>query len=245
MTLGVAMTVLAVMAQAAPAVRGVVLDASSKQPIAGASVLIVQSGDVTQGRVVSADRFGKFAIADLGAGGYRVRAEHAGYLAGPLASIDVPSDGAVPEVTLTLTPTAVISGRVTDAYGDPAARVVVRAYVAAHLAAEARTNDLGEYRLFDLAPGDYIVSAAQTPGPAIQGNSILTPSSPCPDCVGEGVGRTSLPLASGGFIDPRALSKDSPMTVFYPGTVDRRAALPIKAAAGAHIEAIDLQLISR
>jgi hypothetical protein len=134
---------------------------------------------------------------------------------------------------------------VTDAYGDPAPRVVVRAYVARRLAAEARTNDLGEYRLFDLAPGDYVVAAQQDPGPVIQGNWILTPSSTCPDCVGEGVGRTSLPLASGGFIDPRALSTDSPTTVFYPGTADRRAALPIKAAAGAHIEAIDLQLVSR
>ena len=57
----------------------------------------------------------------------------------------------------------------------------------------------------------------------------------------------SLPglLATGAFIDPRALTGPAYPQVFFPGTTDRSAAGPVKVAAGARVEGIDLQLIAR
>src|SRR5712692_8135084 len=59
-------------------------------------------------------------------------------------------------------------GRVLDEFGDPAGDVQVAALRSEfargrrHLraAAQARTNDIREYRLFDLSPGQYYVSAS-------------------------------------------------------------------------------------
>jgi hypothetical protein len=52
-------------------------------------------------------------------------------------------------------------------------------------------------------------------------------------------------LATGAFIDPRALTGQVYPPVFFPGTTDRSAAGPVTVAAGARVEGIDLRLIVR
>ena len=72
---------------------------------------------------------------------------------------------------------AVITGRITDEFGDPvpSARVTLmrqqfrqgqRTLTPAN---NATTNDIGEYRLFGLAPGQYYVSAMPQPGGIVAG----------------------------------------------------------------------------
>ena len=233
------------LAQTNVAIRGTVVDAATNQPVAGASVLMMRPESVAQALLATTDLRGRFVFTGVPPGAYRLRAERDDYVRSdvtPLANIG--PEGSVAGVTLTLTPTAVISGRVIDQYGDPASRVFVRASTT-RLVAEARTNDLGEYRLFGLPPGAYVISAERYPGPSIRGTAVQTPTPPCPDCPGEGVARMPLSgiLPSGGFIDPRALTGESYPTVYYPGTTDRSAATPVKAAAGARVEAIDLRLV--
>jgi hypothetical protein len=62
----------------------------------------------------------------------------------------------------------VISGKIVDADGDPMAGVGVTATIAGTQSPMARryspgasgtTNDLGEYRIADLRPGKYVVTA--------------------------------------------------------------------------------------
>ncbi len=245
-----------VLPQAPAAVRGVVIDAATKQPIAHASVLLIRPERLSQSMFATTDDRGRFAFANAAPAAYRLRAERDGYVRGDVsAAVAVEAGSAPPDVTLTLTPTAVISGRVTDEFGDPAPRVFVRA-LTTRMVAEARTNDLGEYRLFDLPPGAYVISAERYTAPSIQtdmqlprgrtmpGASLVTPTAPCPDCPGEG--RMSQPvsmlLAAGAFIDPRALANEASSAVYYPGTPDRSAATPVKAPAGARVDAIDLRL---
>ena len=66
-------------------------------------------------------------------------------------------------------PTAVISGRVTDEDGDPMSGVRVIAQkknpgkATRESAAAATTNDLGEYRLAGLFPGQYWIVAMPPP----------------------------------------------------------------------------------
>jgi hypothetical protein len=242
----------------AGSVRGVVIDAAKKRPVDGASVLLIRPDAPAQAAIATTDDRGRFIFTDVAPASYRLRAEHDGYLRGDLTSVVDVGEGESPDVTLTLTPTAVISGRVSDQFGEPASRVFVRALSPASgtLAAQARTNDLGEYRLFALPPGAYLVSAERYPGPTIEtnvqvgsrtlpGTRLVTRTPPCPDCPGEGQGMQLLssPLPTGSFIDPRALTGETYPTVFYPGTADRSAATPIKAAAGARIDAIDLTLV--
>lgn len=231
--------------QETAALRGVVTDDATKQPIAGASVILMRPEAVAAAVVVSTDARGQFVFEKVQPATYRLRAEHDAYVISDVATtVEVLSERPSPAVSLTLIPSAVISGRVTDEYGEPAARVYVRALVSAAVA-ETRTNDLGEYRLFGLRPGGYVISAERYAGPSIQGSFLQTPTAPCPDCRGEGWMRQSLSmlLPSGGFIDPRALTAQTYPTVFYPGTTDRTAATQVKAGPGARIDGIDLALV--
>jgi hypothetical protein len=74
-------------------------------------------------------------------------------------------DGEARSVTLRLDRTGVIVGRIVDEYGDPAVRASVRAarrsaYGGAPTTMSmAMTDDLGQFRLFDLRPGVYQLSA--------------------------------------------------------------------------------------
>ena len=234
--------------QDTPAIRGLVIDDGTKQPIAGASVILVRPDALAAAIVVSTDAVGRFAFEKVPPGTYRILAEHDDYVRSAVSEpIEVGSGDSVTNPTLTLTASAVISGRVIDEQGAPVSKIVVKALAGAVVAGQTRTNDLGEYRLFGLPPGAYIVSATRYPGPSIEGNFVQTPTPPCPDCPGEGTMRQSLTglLASGSFIDPRALTGQTYPEVFYPGTTERAAATPVKAGPGARIDGIDLQLVVR
>src|SRR5436305_6299474 len=76
------------------------------------------------------------------------------------------------DVMFRLTPAAVVVGRITDENGEPAAGVEVEALVEGKDDSfpdtlvvpikKAITNDLGEYRLYALPPGEYFLAAIDT-----------------------------------------------------------------------------------
>jgi hypothetical protein len=242
--------------QAPAGVRGVVVDAATHQPVAGASVLLVRPDALAQAAVTTTDVRGAFVFPTVAPASYRLRAERDDYVRGEWsAPVWVRANQAASDVTLSMIPTAVISGRVTDEHGEPVPKGYVRA-LTTRVVAEARTNDLGEYRLFGLAPGTYMISAERYGGPSIETNPqtagrtlsgavLVTPTPPCPDCPGEGMMQQPVAplLKTGAFIDPGALSRETYPTMFYPGTTDRSAATPVKAPAGARVEGIDLRLV--
>ena len=125
-------------------------------------------------------------------------------------------------------------------------KVYVRA-LATRVAAEARTNDLGEYRLFGLEPGTYVISAERYQGPSIQGARLNTPTPPCPDCRGEGT--MSMPLPACCRPAPSSILARSParstLRSSSPARTDRSAASPVKVTPGARVEGIDLSLVVR
>ena len=76
------------------------------------------------------------------------------------------SDGQSMAVTIRLQRTGAIAGRVLDEGGEPLARAQVRALrrdtysgnvASGGIGAHATTDDLGQFRLYDLQPGDYFV----------------------------------------------------------------------------------------
>ena len=143
--------------------------------VRGAEVRL--SGDLVS--QTETDDMGRYAFSELPAGRFFLNATKAGF-ATPIfstTSINLPvpfalADGQILDRTISLTRGGAITGQLVDEFGDPVAGAEMRVeryihgpggrYLAQHSAAVAAswtTNDLGEYRVFGLAPGEYLVSA--------------------------------------------------------------------------------------
>lgn len=242
-----------------------VVDAKTTAPVAFARVLFARAdGPLAQSVVVEADARGTFTAAAVPTGTYRVFAEHEAYVRGAWAApVSITAGRPVAGITITLIPTAVISGRISTETGEPAMKVFVRAHrmtaegPGADVLAEARTNDLGEYRLVGLEPGSYVVSAEPYAAPSIgpvempggrggpQGLQYIVPTPPCPDCRGEGRGMQAISQITnaGAFIHPFALTGRTYPRVYFPGTTEKADAKAITAEAGARLDSIDIRLV--
>lgn len=120
--------------------------------------------------IVTTDAGGQFR-AVLTPGRYDVRAERSGYLSTPagVAALSLIPGETLKDVTIKLTQHAVITGRVVDADGEPLAQVRVQCLRWTTMGPNGQrtlipqsssgTNDQGEYRIFGIVPGHYIVSA--------------------------------------------------------------------------------------
>lgn len=251
------------MVQGPTPVSGVVTDSETKAPVADVRVLLARTdARLTDSIVVLTDARGRFEIRSAPPGAYRVFAEHDEYLRKEHeAPITIVAGASAGTIAIALTPTAVISGRVVNEFGDPAAKINVRA-LSTKAVVEARTNDLGEYRLFGLPPGSYVIRAERFTGPAIQGTTYVVPTPPGPDSMGEGQSMTMAAtlLRTGGFIDPIALTgqtsvPDGPLNarargrtyppIYYPGTTEPGGAQPVAVTAGAQVSGIDFRLAAR
>ena len=244
---------------------GTVIDARTQAPLPFARVLFAKvDAPLAESIVVETDAQGRFSSATLPAGTYRVVAEHDDHLRGSYATpVSIAPGKAAERISIALVPTAVLAGRVFNEHGAPAPKVYVRAHrvhdnaVNAETVAESRTNDLGEYRLFGLAPGAYGISAEPYIAPSIGTVTLpgttagsnepryIVPTPPCPDCRGEGrfTQGLSVLLTSGAFIDPLALTGQSYPRVYFPGTVELAQAKAITAEPGARLEGLDLRLV--
>jgi protocatechuate 3,4-dioxygenase beta subunit len=185
---------LALAAQTKPqdacAIGGQVTNAATGEPVRRALVSlrrIDMSPGVTTIQVshtVVTDAAGQFALAGIAPGKYRLTAERNGFIATQYGSRGPGKTGALltleagqksSDLAMRLTPHGVIAGRVLDEEGDPVpgANVQVSRQVYAQgrkqlsRAGEASTNDLGEYRVFGLAPGRYFVSAGARQNPVL------------------------------------------------------------------------------
>ena len=223
-------------------VEGIVTRSGTAEPIARARVLVTSANAVNAPATLTrTGDTGRFAVPGLPAGQYRIAVERDGYVRG--ISIVAVTDRAATPASIALTPTSVITGRVVDAQGNPASRAFVRA-VAGKQTYEAQTNDLGEYRIFDLPPGQYVVSAAPYLPPRIEGTMLIRPSPPSPYAPGEGQAMLSLfrMVQAGDYIDAMALTREVYVPVYYPGTTDVSGAATLELRAGATLAGIDMNV---
>ena len=125
-------------------------------------------------RDVETDDNGAFDFARIPAGSYRISVPATnGFLALARAREAIVGDGQALEVAIRLERTGAIAGRITDKNGAGLVGVEVQALrrndFHGHVTvmptytygygARASTNDLGEFRLFNLTPGEYVVVA--------------------------------------------------------------------------------------
>jgi protocatechuate 3,4-dioxygenase beta subunit len=183
---------------------GQVLEEGSGAPVAGAQVNVMRfpterpapgsMGFAYRPLTATTDREGRYDVSGLEPGRYRVSVQKAGF-ATPLETGVPPIDlgaGQRRAVNITLQRGAVIVGRVLDEAGEPLADARVMAMRKMAMGSTgtrtnpdylrpagpgAQSNDLGEFRLFSLPPGEYYVQASPRPdvgaGSASRGRTLL------------------------------------------------------------------------
>lgn len=164
-------------------VSGRVTVSASGAPLRHAQVMLNAAEQAVQ-RSTTTDGDGRYRFADLPAGRYFLTANKAGYVSaqyGARRSTEAGTalllaDGqSMSGVNVALPRGSVIAGRVTDEFGEPVARAMVQALRYFYGPdgqrrpqpnQTATTDDLGQFRLFGLTPGEYVVSASGQLGQA-------------------------------------------------------------------------------
>jgi protocatechuate 3,4-dioxygenase beta subunit len=201
--------------------------------------MIQMNGNFVRPRNAVTDAQGGFEFTGLPPGTYRVQASSGQYQAGYLGMsfggkrpigggsvdlgtpIELTEGQAYDKVTIALPRGAVITGRVTDENGEAMARVQVYtmfyptpAARGQRLGNSAQTDDLGQFRLFGLMPGDYVVAAEA------RSNTFVPPNAPS-ESEEDRI----------GF-----------MTTFYPTAVDESSAQRVRTRAGSETPGVEIRM---
>ena len=215
-------------------IRGRVVVADTGRPLRKTQIRLI-GAEVRESRVAQTDANGLYEIKDLPTGRFVLTASKAGYVQlqyGQLRAfeggrpIDL-RDGQVAEkIDFALPRGGVITGRVLDELGEP----VVDAQIAAMryqfvqgrrrlapVGRAATTNDIGEFRLFGLLPGQYYVSAT------LRETSMTE-------------------LLASGTLAPATDSRSGYAPTYYPGTTRAVDAERVNVAVGQTVSEIQISL---
>ena len=231
----------------------VVLDDEKRPPVRRATVTLLRQG-IEDIRTTATDDAGRYAFANLPSGTYILAVAKGGHLA---ISHGAPKSGMPGQPillregqSLTLPPVAVprgavIAGRVVDRFGRPVPNLGVQANLFLTINGERRrraitggtgtavTNQHGEYRMFGLQPGTYIVFA--TPPSGVPGVEMI-------DTTPEAVTQAQRPQGTPVPLPPPVMY----VPTLYPGVSEAAAATPVELGTGQERTDIDfvLQFVS-
>jgi uncharacterized surface anchored protein len=240
--------------QGTSSIDGVVVRASDKRPVAQTQIVAVPvGGPLKDSRIATTDAAGRFNINGFPPGSYRLFFEHDGFVRAEYGQgapgksgvpIEIAAGKSVSGITVPLTATAAIHGRVINGSNDPVINATVKALKPTYVDGErslqgiqsVRTNDLGEYRLSGLIPGTYFLSVTPIASPYIQAGTLTTPSG-----SGFSVQQLQSFLTTGNFIDPRAFENLTEVTIYAPGTTDPATASAIDLIPDTSYRAPDLR----
>ena len=182
-------------------ITGWVTDATSGTPISGARVTLMMVVDAPEGtfgrqpRRSMTDANGAFAFDGVAPAQYQLGVEKTGFASypdvfgdAPTERLTVAADSKDPQLRIALKKGAVLAGRILNAAGEGEPNLQVSALKRTDKAGplgfaqtgQAQTNDLGEFRVFGLPSGDYVIQAAayrHDPFGAVQtGTTTLAPT---------------------------------------------------------------------
>ena len=182
----------------------------------------------------TADNEGKFIIESIDPGRYILSADRQGFVkdaygakrSGAMGTVlELKAAQTMSDLVFKLTPQGVIAGHVLDDEGEPLAGVMVQALQYQYFSGKKRliptgnplvqTNDLGEFRAPNLAPGRYYI------GTSSQRLTDLTQA-----VTGE-----------------QAKNKEGFVPTFYPSAAEPSAATAVDVAPGAEIAGINLRMV--
>src|SRR5580698_8673777 len=159
-------------------IAGTVVQEPGSQPLKKVLVQIVAENQKEGGNYTApTDADGHFHVDNVLPGRYRLFLERTGFvgvnergLKSDINVFTIQTGQSIEDLLLRMLPTAVITGRVTDEDGDPMSgvRVVALKKVPGkskwqEASGTEATNDLGEYRLAGLFPGQYWIAAMPPP----------------------------------------------------------------------------------
>jgi hypothetical protein len=216
-------------------IAGVVVKSETNEPLGKAHVFLHKWDNQGSGYSTQTDGSGHFAIQKVEPGRYRLQVQRTGYLTQFYQEDPSARRGAVlalnpgnniPDLLFRMVPSAIISGRITDEDGEPLPHVMIEAMRRntwegrrqLQIYGRAQTNDIGEFRLSELAKGRYFLRAK------VHESWRLAPK------------------------DLRAVDQDpSAQTgyapVYFPGTTDEAQAIPIDLAQGEEKSLVNFTLI--
>jgi hypothetical protein len=217
-------------------ITGTVVEFGRSEPLKNAVLQLSSAEDSGRDAVaVKTDAGGRFEFTGLDAGRYRLRAMRHGFVSQEYGQRKLTDPGAVltlrpgqdmKDLLFRMIPSAVISGRIENEDGDSLPWVSVGALRESYregnrtlsIEQTVLTNDHGEYRIFGLRPGRYIVAASyRGAGSQMRGDEDWS----------------AYPLSTGGVDYVRT---------YYPGTLDPAKAQAITLKAGEEISSTDLRL---
>ena len=233
---------------------GIVVKQDTGAPLSRATVILQSDVAQIRGYTVITSADGKFSFNDVIPGRYRLAVTRDGYVpaelgtAGPEgcgAPITVEAGIRRADLSIAMAPAGAIAGRLYDREGEPASNVTVQAIKTTYQnggrvltsVQTTQTNDIGEYRLFYLPPGRYLVAAALENRSATantdESGSVLqvrtdtaAPASPMP------------PLLPNRFVNGLPGPRISPL--YFPSSSDPKTATPIEVRAGETFQGADM-----
>jgi carboxypeptidase family protein len=167
--------------------RGRVVAADTGQPLRRARLLLTPNANVSgpinfsgpgAGRATSTDGSGRYEFKDLAAGRYSISASKGSYISlsygqrrpnEPGRPLEVLDGQTIEKVDFALPRGAIVTGRVLDDLGEPAENIQVALMQQRTVQGRSQlmntgrmvqSNDLGEFRIVAIPPGQYYLSAS-------------------------------------------------------------------------------------
>ena len=215
-------------------IEGLVVRSDTSEPIRKARVVIYRLKQAANRYGGVTDSSGRFSVDGIAPGRYKIRIEKVGYLSqfygedpsgGPTAILTLSSGQRITDLLFRMVAEGVISGRILDEDGASVQDAVITAlrshvYHGQHrlsAVATVESNDLGEYRVYDLPPGRYYVRVEAR---------LRYPKEKNPQ-----TGNAAAPTETGYA------------AVFYPGTSDAKKAIPVTVLSGQETPISDVTLV--
>jgi protocatechuate 3,4-dioxygenase beta subunit len=227
-------------------IRGRVLASDGTGPIRRAQVRI--TGSEIAPKAALTDVEGRFDFRDLPAGRFTLQSSKSGFVSVQYGQtrpfeqgrpIELADKQALDNADINMPRGGVISGRIIDEFGDavPDASVTAmrqtwtngRRRLVPSPGRVAQTNDLGQFRIYGLPPGEYYVSASLRGG-------------------GGPLEMMELELMAAGGFTAGSPSASTPRSgyasTYYPGTPNAGEAQRVSVAAGQEVSNADFSLVA-
>jgi protocatechuate 3,4-dioxygenase beta subunit len=222
-------------------ISGRVIAIETGTPVRRAQVRI--TGPDIQPKTALTDTDGRFEFRDLPAGRFTLQGTKSGFVTvqygqtRPFESgrpIELMDNQALQNADIMVPRGSVIAGRIVDEFGEPVPDVMVTAMRQSWAGGRRRmmpvgsragqTNDLGQFRLYGLPPGEYYLSATLRGGAEMMAMEMAV-------MAGAGAGPTAS-MPSSGYAP-----------TYFPGTPNPPDAQRIAVAVGQEVHNADFALI--
>jgi 5-hydroxyisourate hydrolase-like protein (transthyretin family) len=218
-------------------VRGRILSAETGQPVR--RVLVRLTGAEVAPKTMLTNADGRYEFSELPAGRFTVSATKSGFVnvqygqTRPFESgkpIELADAQVVDKADIAMPRGSVIAGRIVDEFGEPITDATVSAMRSVWSGGRRRlqpagrvgqTNDLGQYRIFGLPPGDYYLSAT------FRGAEMMM---------------FEMAATATYVAGPAAASTSGYAATFYPGTTSAPEAQRVRVALGQEMSGADFAL---